>query len=196
MVARLPLEEKTLGPNPSPAARMKLNAKQLRKSIPTDNDLKDLVRNPIYLILDNVIDTYNIGSLFRLADAIAAKKIYLCGEIEYPPSSRIHKAAVGTENWTPWEKCKSTLETVKKLKKNGVKIIAVEQHPHSISYSLLKPDFPCAIVAGNETTGISENVLKEADIIVELPMLGINKSFNVWGSTAVVAYKILEGIEN
>ncbi|OGM08086.1 hypothetical protein A2W13_02680 [Candidatus Woesebacteria bacterium RBG_16_36_11] len=175
---------------------MKLNAKQLRKSTPKDNELKDLNRNPIYLVLDNVIDTYNIGSLFRLADAIAAEKIFLCGEIEYPPSSRIHKAAVGTENWTPWEKCESTLETVKKLKNKGVQIIAVEQYPNSISYSLLKCEFPCAIVVGNETTGINKDVLEAADIIVELPMLGINKSFNVWGSAAVVAYKILEGIKN
>lgn len=170
----------------------KLNAKQLRISEPSQDELKGIKRTPIYLIMDRIIDTYNIGSLFRLADATALKKVYLCGEMEYPPSSRIHKAAVGTENWVPWERKNSTLEAVRELKQKGVQIIAIEQHPNSIPYSSFKPDFPCAIIAGNETYGIEENVLKECDHIVELPMLGINKSFNVWGSTAVVVYKLLE----
>jgi len=175
---------------------IKLNSKQLRKSEPTVDELKKIKRNPIYLVLDEIIDTYNIGSLFRLADAIAVEKIYLCGEMEYPPSSRIHKAAVGTENWVPWEKTESALETSKKLKKAGVQIIAVEQNPHATSYKLLatKVKFPCAIVVGKETGGINPEVLDQADVIVELPMFGINKSFNVWGSAAVIAYKILEAL--
>jgi len=177
---------------------IKLNAKKLRKSKPTKKELEVIKRNPIYLILDQIIDTYNIGSLFRLADAIAAEKIFLCGDMEYPPSSRIHKAAVGTENWVPWEKINSTLELVLKLKSNNIQIIAVEQHPNSVSYHKLteKVKFPCAIVVGNETTGINSQVLEKADIIVELPMFGVNNSFNVWGSAAVVAYKILEKILN
>ena len=173
---------------------MKLNAKQLRKSVPQKSELKNIKRNPIYLVLDNIIDTYNIGSLFRLADAIAAEKMYLCGQMEYPPSSRIHKAAVGTEAWVPWEKEKSVIKLIKRLRYQGVQIIAVEQHPQATSYKLLttKVKFPCAIVVGNETEGIDQKVLGEADIIVELPMFGVNRSFNVWGSAAVVAYKILE----
>jgi len=157
------------------------------------------------LVLDRIIDTYNTGSLFRLADAVAAEKMYLCGEMDYPPSSRIHKAAVGTENWVPWVKYKSGHDAVKDLKSLGVQIIAVEQNARSIPYSLLRSSklrllpgalkFPCAVVVGNETGGITEDILDEADIVVELPMYGINKSFNVWGSAAVVAYKILEGLK-
>lgn len=174
----------------------KLNAKALRKTKPAGNDLSDIKRNPIYLILDRVIDTYNIGSLFRLADAIAAEKVYICGDTEYPPSSRIHKAAVGTEEWVPWVRYNSAPDAIKELKNKGVQIIAVEQSPKSTSYSVLstKVKFPCAIVVGNETDGISKEVLKEADVTVELPMFGINKSFNVWGSCAVVAYKVIESL--
>ena len=174
----------------------KLNSKQLRVSEPSEEEVKNLKRNPIYLILDEVIDTYNIGSLFRLADATGVAKMYLCGNMDYPPSSRVHKAAVGTENWVPWEKRDSTLEVVKKLKNDGVQIISVEQSPLSTSYHLLstKVSFPCAVVVGNETNGVNEEVLKRSDITVELPMYGINKSFNVWGSAAVVIYKILESI--
>lgn len=173
---------------------MKLRAQELRHSTPTNEEIEKLNRNPIFLVLDRIIDTYNIGSLFRLADAIGAQKVYLCGEMEYPPNSRIHKAAVGTQNWVPWEKTDSTLETIKQLKKNGVTTIAVEQHPSSISYKSLDVNFPVAIIAGNESEGLPREVLSEVDVIVELPMLGINNSFNVWGSTAVVAYKVLEKI--
>lgn len=184
----------------------KLGAKDLRKTRPTPATFKTIKRNPIYLVLDNVIDTYNIGSLFRLADAIAAEKIYICGDTEYPPSSRIHKAAVGTEEWVPWEKRDTTIEVIKELKvlrpvgpmaRRGVQIIAVEQSLLSTPYSVLstKVNFPCAIVVGNETEGISKKVLDLSDVTVELPMFGVNKSFNVWGSAAVVAYKVLEKIK-
>lgn len=167
-----------------------------------EKDLKKIKRNPIFLVLDRIIDTYNTGSLFRLADAVAAEKMYLCGEMEYPPSSRIHKAAVGTQKWVPWEKKKSTLSAIKELKKKGVQILVVEQSKRSISYndlgaagSAYKLRFPVAIVVGNETEGVGKEILDEADVIIELPMFGINKSFNVWGSAAVVVYKILEFIK-
>lgn len=173
----------------------KLNAKQLRESDPSDKEVEKIKRNPIYLVLDRILDTYNIGSLYRLADAIGAEKVFLCGDMEYPPNTKIHRAAVGTENWVPWEKVDSTLETVKKLKKEGVQIIIVEQAENSISYVDLKPKLPCAIVIGNEMGGIEKKVLNEADLVVELPMYGVNKSFNVWGSAAVISYKILEKLD-
>ncbi len=175
---------------------IKLGARDLRHTKPGENDLTDYKKNPIYLILDNVLDTYNIGSLFRLADAIGATKLFICGQTEYPPSSRIHKAAVGTEEWVHWEKIENTTNIVTKLKKEGVQIVAVEQDERSIPYSILpmKLKFPCAIVVGNETEGISKEVLDLADVIIELPMFGVNKSFNVWGSAAVASYKILESL--
>ena len=173
----------------------KLDAKKLRITKPSKEDLKKIKRNPIYFVLDEILDTYNVGSMFRLADAVSAEKIFLCGGMEYPPSIKIHRAAIGTEEWVPWEHNNSTLEVVKKLKKKGVQIIAVEQHNDSIPYTKIDPKFPVALVLGHETKGVKKEVLKEADIIVELPMKGINVSFNVWGSAAVVAYKLLELLE-
>jgi 23S rRNA (guanosine2251-2'-O)-methyltransferase len=170
---------------------LKLGSKELRKLTPEDFTVQ-IKRNPIYLVLDEVLDTYNIGSIFRLADAIAAQKVYLCGNMDYPPSSRIHKAAVGTENWTPWEKHDSVVDVIKKLKSDNVQIIAVEQDNRAISPSSLNPTFPVAIVVGNETHGVNKEALNLADLIVELPMFGVNKSFNVWGSAAVIAYRIIE----
>lgn len=175
---------------------IKMNSKELRKTKPVNGEDKSVKRNPIYLVTDNVIDTYNIGSMFRLADAIAAEKLYICGESEYPPNSRIHKAAVGTEEWVPWEHNSSTAQTVQQLKDIGVQIVAVEQDPRSIPASLLptKIQFPVAIVVGHETTGISKEVLDMADYIIELPMFGVNKSLNVWGTAAIASYKAIESL--
>lgn len=174
----------------------KLKPDILRHQAPSQDDLKKIKHNPIYLVLDNVLDTYNIGSLFRLTDAIGATKLFICGNSEYPPSSRIHKAAVGTENWVAWEKHDNTVDVIRELKKDGVQIIAVEQNENSISYKDLneKIKFPVAIVVGHETSGVSKEVLNESDIIVELPMYGINHSFNVWGSAAIIAYTLLRSL--
>jgi 23S rRNA (guanosine2251-2'-O)-methyltransferase len=176
----------------------KYNSKELRKMEPVEQEIVELKRNPIYFVLDEVLDTYNIGSMFRLGDAVGVEKIYLCGDMEYPPSSRIHKSAVGTENWVPWEKRDSSVEVIKRLRKEGIFTIAVEQDTRAISYQLLatKIQFPCAIIVGHESDGIKKEVLDEVDVIVELPMFGINKSANVWGTAAVISYKILESLEN
>jgi 23S rRNA (guanosine2251-2'-O)-methyltransferase len=173
---------------------IKLGARELRHTKPEEEHLQNIKRNPIYLVLDRVLDTYNIGSLFRLADAVASEKLYICGESEYPPSSRIHKSAVGTEDWQPWEKRDTAAEVVRELKEKGVQIIVVEQDPRSIELKDLNPEFPIAIVVGHETDGVSKEVLDLADAIIELPQYGVNKSFNVWGSAAVVAYRVLESL--
>lgn len=178
--------------------KFKLGAKELRKTPPTPTTIKTIKRNPIYFVLDSVIDTYNIGSIFRLADAIAAEKIYICGETEYPPNSRIHKAAIGTEEWVPWEKADNAKDVINSLKKEGVQTVAVEQDAKSIPFTLLptRVKFPVAIIVGNETTGVSREALEASDIIVELPMFGVNKSLNVWGTAAIIAYKLIESLIN
>lgn len=172
---------------------IKLGAKELRTSEPMPEDLAKVQKNPIYIILDNVLDTYNVGSIFRLADAVAAEKIFLCGQTETPPNSRIAKAAVGTEKWVEWDYAPSASEALAKLKiqSQKLKIIAVEQSPKSIPYDKAEYQFPLAIVVGNETTGVSEEVLKIADQIVEIPMWGVNKSLNVMVSLGIVLYRAI-----
>ena len=177
---------------------VKLGAREPRKTKPTKETFGTIKRNPIYIVLDRVLDTYNIGSIFRLADAISVEKVFLCGDMEYPPSSKIHKSAVGTEEWVPWEKVETASNAIRTLKNKGVQIVSVEQDARSISYKSLNKDvlhFPIAIVVGHETDGVSKEVLDLSDIIVEFPMYGVNKSFNVWGSAAIIAYKVLETLQ-
>jgi len=173
----------------------KLKAKVLRESSPSPTQIKQIKRNPLVFVLDEILDTYNVGSMFRLADALAAEKLYLCGKMETPPNSRIHKAAVGTENWVPWQHFPTTTKCVKKLKADGYQIITIEQSQKSINYKKLEPKFPVALILGHETTGISARVMKLSDQAIELPMHGINNSFNVWGTAAVVGYELISKLK-
>lgn len=173
---------------------IKLNARELRTTNVDPSLAKSIKKNPITIILDNVLDTYNVGSIFRLADAVAAQKVILCGETLTPPNSRIKKASINTTGWVDWEYEKNTIDVVKKLKNDGVKVIAVEQDPRSEQFYEVQYEFPIAIVVGHETNGVSREVLDMADTIVELPMWGINKSLNVMVSCGIMLYEIMKQI--
>ena len=97
---------------------MKLNALQLRQleEERARGVMREVKRNPIYFILENIYDTYNVGGLFRLADALAVEKMYLVGETETPPNSRIKKASIGTYKIVPWEYKKTTKEAIEEIK--------------------------------------------------------------------------------
>jgi len=172
---------------------LKLNAKQLRGSeVLPDPAL--LEHNDIYIILDDVLDTYNIGSIFRLADAVAAKKIYLCAGSATPPNHRILKASVNTTGWVDWEYCETVKDAISKVKRQNskVKIVAVEQSATSVAYDKFDYQLPIALVVGNESVGMSKEVIDLCDGVVELPMYGVNVSLNVMVSLGIVMYEVLE----
>lgn len=173
---------------------MKLNAKQLRNTKPTPEEFRKLKKNPIYIILDNVLDTYNIGAIFRLAEAVAAEKVIICGESETPPHTRIKKASINTTEWVNWEYRETAIDAIKNLRKEveGIQIVSVELDSRSVPYDSAEYKFPVALVVGHETTGVSEEVLKESDVIVELPMFGVNISLNVMVSLGIVLYEVIE----
>ena len=173
---------------------IKLNAKQLRTTLADPEAAKSFPRNDIFIIMDNVLDTYNVGSIFRLADAVAAKKVYLCGQTLTPPNSRIKKASINTWQWVDWEYEETALNVISKIKnqKSKIKIISVEQDDRSVPFQNAKYELPLAIVVGNESYGISKDVLDASDMIVELPMWGINKSLNVMVSCGIVLYEIMK----
>jgi len=175
---------------------MKLNSHQLRKSGVGESlqKRKEIKRNPIVLVLDNVLDTYNIGSFFRLADALGASKLYLCGPVVTPPNLKITRASIGTWKWVPWEHFVTVGECLQKLKQDDYKIIACEQTKDSINYQQAEYKFPLAIVAGSEINGISQETLKMCDQIVEIPMYGINISLNVLVATAIIAFNAVSKI--
>jgi 23S rRNA (guanosine2251-2'-O)-methyltransferase len=174
---------------------IKLNAQQLRRRLPTKKERAAISRQPIYIILEDVLDTYNVGAIFRLAEAVAAQKVILCGQTTTPPDIKIHRAAIGTQNWVPWEYAPRADEAIKKLRQEAgkVSVYAIEQGPRSSPYHRVEYRFPAAFVVGNETGGVSSSVLKLADQIIEIPMWGVNKSLNVMVSLAIVLWQAMEG---
>lgn len=171
----------------------RLNSHQLRQSRVGESAKKraEIHRNPIVLVLDNVVDTYNIGSFFRLGDAMAVEKIYLCGQVVTPPNIKIHRASIGTWKWIPWEQFDSTVDCISELKSQGYQIVACEQSKNSVNYLSAKYKFPIALIAGSESNGVGESVLKMCDSVVEIPLHGINKSLNVLIATAIIGYDII-----
>lgn len=174
----------------------KLGAEDLRVITPTEEQLEQLkrTRQDIYIILHDVLDTYNIGSVFRLADAVGAKKVFLCEGAETPPNHRIKKASVGTWQWVEWEYFEKTTEAISKLRQEvaNIKIVAVELDTKAVDYTKADYTLPVALVVGHESDGVSREVLDMCDEIVQLPQLGINKSLNVMVSLGIVLYEVLE----
>lgn len=166
----------------------------LRNSEPTKEQLESIKRQEIYIILDDILDTYNVGSIFRLADAVAAKKVFLCGRTETPPNSRIKKASINTWQWIPWAYASTAAEAIQELKNQNlkIKIIGVEQDNRSVPFDKFDYELPIALVVGNETDGCSKETLELCDSIVELPMFGINTSLNVMVTLGIVLYKVIE----
>ncbi len=175
---------------------IKLGAKELRTTIAQEEEKQLLKKNPIYIICDNIIDTYNVGSIFRLADAVAAEKVFLCGITETPPNTRIKKASINTTEWVDWEYFSSTIDAIKALREQvpNIQIVAVEQDKRSIPFSKAEYKFPLALMVSNETTGAAQEVLDAADVIVEMPMFGVNKSLNVMVSLGIVLYQVVQNI--
>lgn len=173
---------------------MKLNAKQLRQSSKLKVQSSKLRKNDIYIILDNVLDTYNVGSIFRLADAVAAKKIYLCGDTEIPPNPRIKKASINTTEWVDWSYSETAVGALREVREKapGVQIVAVEQGKKSIPYDKFNYKLPICLVVGHESNGVSKEVLEMADAIVEIPMFGVNISLNVVVSLGIVLYEVIK----
>lgn len=172
----------------------KLKPVELRLMTVSEEERKKVKKNPVYIVLDNVLDTYNIGAVFRLADAVAAEKVLLCGGTETPPNHRIKKASINTTEWVEWEYFASTSEAIKnlKLKIQNLTVVAVEQVEGSKQYDKIDYSFPVALVVGHETDGVSKEVLDLCDEIVEIPMWGVNTSLNVMVSLGIVLFEVMK----
>ena len=145
---------------------------------------------PLVIVLDNVRSLYNVGSVFRTADAFRVEKIYLCGITGYPPSVEIHKTALGAEDSVEWEHCKNTLDAVTKLREQGYKIISVEQVHNSTKLNDWKicEDEKYALVLGHEVFGVNQEVVDMSDECVEIPQYGTKHSLNISCSASIVMW--------
>ncbi len=154
------------------------------------------------VILDNIRSINNVGSIFRTADAVGVEKIYLGGITPEPldafgrPRQQFVKVSLGAEKNVPWEKAKSVSRLIDRLKKDGFRIIAVEQADSSVPYNELKfsgQDEKVVFVFGNEVDGISMSVLEKCDQVAEIPMRGKKESLNVAVSFGIVMFQSIYG---
>lgn len=159
-------------------------------------NLNLLVNKDFFVIAHNIRSLYNVGSIFRTADAFGVTKIYLTGYTGAPQNpvqqKRIAKSALGAEKWVPWEYKKSAAGLIKDLKLKKVNIVALENNVKTISILKFKPKFPLALVLGEEVKGIPKPILKLCDSAIEIPMFGKKESLNVSVAFGIAAYKITD----
>lgn len=148
------------------------------------------------VILHDIRSNYNVGAIFRTADATAVSKIYLTGYTPAPQDrfgrevAEISKTALGAENFVSWEQVEDILSLLEKLKNAGSKIVAIEQSENSVSlYDFKVPD-NVVYILGSETAGLSKEIISAADMVVEIPMSGQKESLNVSVTAGVVLYHI------
>ena len=160
--------------------------------------MKDSFHKSNYiLILPDIRSAINVGAIFRTADAVGISKIYLIGTTPSPTDrfgriqKDIAKSALGAETWVPWEHKDVILPLIQTLKKDGYTIVAIEQDEKSVDYRKVKIRGSVAIILGPEVGGLDEKILKECDIIAEIPMYGKKESLNVSVAAGVALFKIL-----
>ncbi|MDD5043385.1 MAG: TrmH family RNA methyltransferase [Patescibacteria group bacterium] len=147
-----------------------------------------MFREKFYVIAHNIRSLYNVGTIFRTADALGISKIFLTGYTGQPPRKEISKVALGAEKTVAWEQQKRVGVVINKLKKEGVKIIALETGSKATDYKKFKPKFPLALILGNEVAGISGGLLQKTDKVISLPMAGEKESLNVGVAMGAAGY--------
>ena len=153
-------------------------------------EFKEADKLPLIVVLDDVRSMYNIGSVFRTCDAFRVEALYLCGICQTPPSTEIHKTALGAEDSISWKYFKTALEAVDELKKEGYQVLSVEQVEHSTKLQTFIPQSnkKYAVVLGNEVKGVHQEVVDASDGCLEIPQLGTKHSV----TAGIIIYKFAE----
>ena len=149
------------------------------------------------VLLDNLRSTLNVGSIFRTADGAGVNKIHLCGTTPTPEHPKMAKTGLGAEIQIPWQYHRNGLDLVKNLQSQGVRVIALEAAPQSVSLFSART-FPhpvgssTLLVIGNEISGVDPLILETADVILSIPMRGVKSSLNVAVAFGIAVYTIRE----
>jgi len=164
----------------------KLTHEEIAQNRSTLDTLHTVKKLPVYVVLNSIRSNYNVGSIFRTSDGAMIEKLYLCGYTPHPPKKEILKTALGSTESVQWEYIKDPKEIILKMKKEGIKICALELTSKSLHYyNLSKNDLPLCLIVGNEITGVSQDLIDLCDFSIEIPQYGIKQSLNV-----AVAYGI------
>ncbi|WP_040310263.1 RNA methyltransferase [Bacteroides sp.] len=160
------------------------------------SEFKEIDKVPFIVILDNIRSMYNVGSVFRTADAFRLEKIYLCGITSVPPHAEIHKTALGAEESVDWEYIEDTVHIVDRLKEEGYTVFSIEQAEGStmLNELELQKNQKIAIVMGNEVKGVQQEVINHSNGCIEIPQYGTKHSMNVSVTTGIVIWDLFNKI--
>jgi len=170
----------------------KLSMNELgRKSV---EEFKQAEKNKIVIVLDNIRSVYNVGSVFRTADAFLTEAIFVCGYSPTPDHKQMAKTALGATDSVDWIASETALAAVEELKANGYKIFAIEQAEGSIALNKIsynKTTEKIAVVFGNEVEGVQQEVIDACDGVIEIPQYGMKHSLNIATAAGVVLWELV-----
>lgn len=168
----------------------KLSMEELgRKSV---EEFRRSEKLPVIAVLENIRSAYNVGSVFRTADAFLLEAIYICGYTAYPPHKEIRKTALGAEETVSWKYFKKIEEAIAELKALGYKLYAVEQAVDSWKLgSFSVEEDKVAVIFGNEVTGVEQSTIGLCEGVIEIPQLGMKHSLNVATAAGVVLWELI-----
>jgi tRNA G18 (ribose-2'-O)-methylase SpoU len=154
------------------------------------NNPKQEVRAPypLTIVLDNLRSAYNVGSIFRTAECVQAKELLLCGITPFPPNPKLSKTAMQTIEHIKWQHLETTAAAIALLKSRNIPVIALETTSDAISLFDYKVTQPVGLILGNEALGIEEDIIKQADLVLSIPVLGWKNSLNVSNAFAIASY--------
>lgn len=152
----------------------------------------------VEVLLDNIRSVYNVGSMFRTADAAGVRFMHLCGITSPPTHHKIPKTALGAEKTVPWQYTPNALDTAVSLKTQGYRLWAIEGGETAVPLfgkTAVSGDAPIVLVVGNEVVGVDPDILRLCDQVLWIPMQGLKHSLNVAIAFGVAVYTLRYGLE-
>ena len=147
-------------------------------------------RAPFFLILDRVTDVRNFGAMARTAECAGLDGIIVEEKGNAPITGDAVKTSAGALNHLPVCRVRDLSKTIKLLQDNGIQVVACTEKAEKIVYEMdLK--MPTALVLGSEEDGISNELLRQADILARIPMKGKISSLNVSVAAGVAIYEVV-----
>jgi tRNA G18 (ribose-2'-O)-methylase SpoU len=159
---------------------------------PSPGDLDALPRHPVAVVLDNIRSAYNVGSIFRTADAARVAHVYVTGYTPTPEHRRVAKTALGAEHTVPWSQHADALALLDRLRAEGHTLAALEQTdaPTDVG-DVRRAQFPLALVLGNEVEGVQQAILDRCGLALEIPQHGAKHSLNVSVAFGIAAFGLV-----
>jgi len=148
------------------------------------------VDDPLFILLDEVQDPHNLGSILRTADAVGAQGVIIPERRSAGLTPAVAKASAGAIEYVPVAQVTNLVRAMKKLKDNKFWIAGADMDGDQVCYQANLTG-PLGIVIGSEGSGMRRLVKETCDFIIKLPMGGSVSSLNASVAGALLMYEAL-----